>query len=80
MHAWRTGDAATDFAYSYMQTIHYVIHVWAWLPIRMRALICIWVKQGYPAIPVWAARTRMGQEILPIRVSAAHMRMGWNII
>ena len=48
--------------------IHYVIRVWAWLPIRVRALIRIWAKQGYPAIPIWAARTRMGQEILPIRV------------
>ena len=52
--------------------IHYVIRVWAWLPIRVRALIRIWAKQAYPAIPIWSARTRMGQEILPIRVWAKY--------
>ena len=31
------------------------------LPIRVRALIRIWANLGYPAIPVWAAHTRMGK-------------------
>ena len=56
--------------------IHYVIRVWALLPIRVRALIRIWAKQGYPAIPIWAARTRMGQEYCPYAYGIAHTRMG----
>ena len=58
--------------------IHYVIRVCALLPILVRALIRIWAKQGYPAIPIWAARTRMGQEILPIRVWDSSYAYGQN--
>ena len=46
--------------------------------IRVRALIYIriWANQGMPAIPVWAARMRMGSLYTYGLRKMAHMRMG----
>ena len=42
--------------------------------IRIRALIRIWVNQGFPAVSVWDDPCAYGQ---PIRVRAARTRMGY---
>ena len=62
---------------------------WADIAIRVRAIIRIWANQGMPAIPVWAARMRMGSPYVyglrkithtcmgnPYAYGIAHMRMG----
>ena len=46
----------------------HAIHVWA--------LIRIWTKQGFPAILVWAARTRTGSPYVYGSRKLAHTRMG----
>ena len=74
-----------------MQTMHYVIHVWAWhMAAHTRTgTNTHMVKQGYPVIPVWAAHTRTGSPYAygsrniaytcigcPYAYGIAHMRMG----
>ena len=49
---------------------------WADMAIRVRALIRIWANQGMPAIPVWAARMRMGSPYVYGLRKITHTRMG----
>ena len=53
-----------------------VIRVWAATPIRVRAIIRIRAKQGFPAILIWASRTRTGSPYAYGPGQIAHTRMG----
>ena len=72
MHAWpRTGDAATDF--TYIHADYTLCYTRMGMAAHTRTGTNTHMGEARISCDTcMGARTRMGQEILPIRVSAAH--------